>query len=124
MAETISRICGRIPMKMPFKTEPNFHIRILMLPLDDFVLTPSNMKGENAGRIRNWGYNDKNFLAPCTVQISFSAFTVMDMREGNKNITIRYSGGKMGLIVVVYFPSKYSTKFSLNKKLAGGKMDL
>ncbi len=89
-------------MKMPFNTDPNFHIRIRKLPLDDAALTPSNMNGENAGRIMNWGYIVKNVLAPRRVQMSFIAFAVMDKTEGNRNITIRYSGGKMGLIVVVY----------------------
>ena len=86
---------------MPFKTEPNFHIRIRKLSLGDIILTPSNMNGENAGRIRNWGYIVKNFLAPRIVQMSFTAFAIIDKTEGKRNITSLYSGVKMGSIVVV-----------------------
>ena len=112
-------MCGSIPMKMPFNTEPNFHIRIWKLPLDDGVLTPSNMNGENAERIKNWGYIFRKFLPPRRVQMSLNALAVTDKTGGNRKITSLYSGDKRGSIVVVYFPSKYSKPFSDHEKLAG-----
>jgi hypothetical protein len=111
-------------MKMPFNTEPNFHILIRKLPLDDVILTPSNMNGENAERTMIWGYIVRNFLDPRRVHRSFTAFAVIDKTEGNRNITSLYSGGKMGSIVVVYFPRRRFKRSLLNEKLAGGKIDL
>jgi hypothetical protein len=111
-------------MKMPFNTEPNFHIRIPKLLLDDVILTPSNMNGENAERTMIWGYIVKNFLAPRKVHRSFTAFAVIDKTQGNRNITSLYSGGKMGSIVLVYFPRWKFKRSLLNEKLAGGKIDL
>ena len=67
------------------------------------------INGEKHGEITNWGYRKKNIPNSLTVNFNFITFASNEIKLGKKYKSNRYSGLKMGSIVVVNFPFAISS---------------
>ena len=98
-----------MPIKMELIIEPIFQIFMSPVLSNVLVLNPSNIMGEKAGVSTNCGNLNKVFLLPLMVLASRIALAVIDITQGSRYITKRYSGEIMGSMDLVYFPSKMLT---------------